>query len=152
MLRRETIQLWHRRQADWRHKMWNEAHLESVSRCEQITPRLSRRFQMLVVACSLEGEWTCPPFVAVQGPCGCRWKRLMLLIRGEERCLAHTQILAAPRMKAALSNSTFINVVMFLTPPRHAAGCGHRLVGGAGSLAFLACVPNGRRGNSSLGD
>lgn len=79
----------------------------------------------------------------------------MLLIRGEKRCLAHTQILAAPRMKAALSNSTFINVVMFLTPPRHAAGCGHRLGWGGGVgglLAFLACVPNGRRGNSSLGD
>lgn len=55
----------------------------------------------------------------------------MLLIRGAKRCLAHTQILAAPRMKAARSNSTFINVVMFLTPPRHAAGCGHRLGVGA---------------------
>lgn len=51
----------------------------------------------------------------------------MLLIRGEKRCLAHTQILAAPRIKAVLSNGTFINVFMFLTPPRHAAGYGHRL-------------------------
>lgn len=49
----------------------------------------------------------------------------MLLIRGEKRCLAHTQILAAPGIKAVLSNATFINVFMFLTPPRHAAGYGH---------------------------
>lgn len=32
------------------------------------------------------------------------------------------QILAARRIKAALSHSTFIDVVMFLTLPRHAAG------------------------------
>lgn len=51
----------------------------------------------------------------------------MLLIRGEKRCLAHTQILAAPRIKAVLSNSNFINVFVSLTPPRHTAGYGHRL-------------------------
>lgn len=50
----------------------------------------------------------------------------MLLIRGKKRCLAHTQILAAPRIRTVLSNVTFINVFMFLTPPRHAAGYGHR--------------------------
>lgn len=78
----------------------------------------------------------------------------MLLIRGEKRCLAHTQILAAPRMEAVLSNSTFINVVMFLTPPRHAAGYGHRLggwgVGVGGSQCVLWHTDVGVRAPSAL--
>lgn len=36
----------------------------------------------------------------------------MLLIRGEKRCLAHTLILAAPRIRAVLSNVTVISVFM----------------------------------------
>lgn len=49
----------------------------------------------------------------------------MLLIRGEKRCLAQTQSLAAHRAGAVLSNDTFINVFMFFTPPGHAGGYGH---------------------------
>lgn len=89
------------------------------------------------------------------------------------------QILAARRIKAALSNSTFVDV-MFLTLPRHAAG-GWTQVGkptevrtNLGVLSThmhirlllstcfkrvcvfaCACVcwqPSGRRSNSSLGD
>lgn len=53
----------------------------------------------------------------------------MLLIRGETRFLAHTPILAALRIRAVLSNTTFINVFVYLTPPKHAAGYRHRRKG-----------------------
>lgn len=72
----------------------------------------------------------------------------MLLIRGEKRCLAHTLILAAPRIRVVLSNATVISVFMFLTPPRHAAGYGHMRAdvfwhtsgGVCGTLEPLLCV------------
>ena len=48
----------------------------------------------------------------------------MFLIRGEKRCLAHTQIVVPPPppgIRAVLSNGTFINVFMILTLLIHAA-------------------------------
>lgn len=79
-------------------KTWSEVLDSSVPR-------------WLMAARSLAGEYIRLPFLDLE-------EGVYVSGYGTEE----VQILAAHRIKAVLSNSTFLDVVMFLTLPRHAAG------------------------------
>lgn len=97
----------------------------------------------------------CPPFAAVQGPRWSRCKRLMLLIRGEERCSAPRIINRRYRYFSLSSLYVFWQAAVPEVDARVYYTYVPRCPPLPPPLCVCVCVwwqPSGRCGNSSLGD